>query len=62
MNELVSFFYICLYPYYFKKGDKQKKTKEKIKEHLNDIDYHYEDIYLYFHNEEEIQIDLFFLF
>ena len=62
MNELVSFLYICLYPYYFTKGDKQKKTKDEIKEYLNDIDTHHEDIYLYFHDEEEIQADLFFLF
>ena len=62
MNELVSFLYICLYPYYFTKEDKQKKTKDEIKEYLNDIDTHYEDIYLYFHDEEEIQSDLFFLF
>ena len=62
MNELVSFLYICLYPYYFTKTDKQKKSKDEIKEYLNDIDTHYEDIYLYFHDEEEIQSDLFFLF
>ena len=62
MNELVSFLYICLYSYYFAKGDKQKKIKEEIKEFLNDIDAQYEDIYLYFHDEEEIQTDLFFYF
>ena len=62
MNELVSFLYICLYPYYFTKTDKQKKSKDEIKEYLNDIDNHYEDIYLYFHDEEEIQSDLYFLF
>ena len=62
MNELISMLFICLYPYYFSTKDKEKIGKNDIKEYLNDIDNHYEDIYLFFHNEEELQSDLFFLF
>ena len=60
MNELVSMLYICLYPYYLPK--KENHTKEEIKEYLKDIDSHYEDIYLYFHDEDELQSDIFYLF
>lgn len=62
MNELISMLFICLYPYYFSSKDKEKIGKNDIKVYLNDIDNHYEDIYLFFHNEEELQSDLFFLF
>lgn len=60
MNELVSMLYICLYPYYLPK--KENHTKEEIKEYLKDIESHYEDIYLYFHDEDELQSDIFYLF
>ena len=62
MNELISMLFICLYPYYFPCKNKENDDKNKIKEYLNDVDNHYEDIYLFFHNEEELQSDLFFLF
>ena len=62
MNELISMLFICLYPYYFPCKNKENDDKNKIKEYLNDVDNHYEDIYLFFHKEEELQSDLFFLF
>ena len=61
MNELISMLYICFYPYYFAPKEKNIE-KDEIKKYLNDLESHYEDIYLYFHNENEIQSDLFFLF
>ena len=60
MNELVSMIYICLYPYYF--SSKEKINKEQIYEYLNDIDKYYKEIYLFFHDEDQIQSDLFYLF
>ena len=60
MNELVSMIYICLYPYYF--STKEKINKEKIYEYLNDINKYYKEIYLFFHDEDQIQSDMFYLF
>ena len=60
MNELVAMIYICLYPYYF--SNKEKMDKEKIYEYLNDIDKYYKEIYLFFHDEDQIQSDLYYLF
>jgi len=60
MNELVSMLYISLYPYYLPK--KENHTKEEIKEYLKDIESHYEDIYLFFYDEDELQSDIFYLF
>ena len=62
MNELVSMLYICLYPYYFPFKGKQNVDKNEIKNYLNDIESHYEDIYLFFYDENEIQSDIYFLF
>jgi hypothetical protein len=41
---------------------KENHSKEEIKEYLKDIESHYEDIYLYFHDEDELQSDVFYLF
>ena len=64
MNELLSMIYICLYPYYFNDKDYKKEdiTKEKLHEYLNDINKYYKEIYLFFHDENEIQSDLYYLF
>ena len=64
MNELLSMLYICLYPYYFNNisNNKEKITRDKMYEYLNDIDKYYKEIYLFFHDEDEIQSDLYYLF
>ena len=64
MNELLSMIYICLYPYYFDDKDykREKITKEKLYEYLDDINKYYKELYLFFHDENEIQSDLYYLF
>ena len=65
MNELLSMIYICLYPYYFNnnlENKNEKITKENLYEYLNDINKYYKEIYLFFHDETQIQSDLFYLF
>ena len=64
MNELLSMLYICLYPFYFNssKNKKEKLTKEKVYEYLDDINKYYKELYLFFHDEDEIQTDLYYLF
>jgi hypothetical protein len=62
MNELLSIFYLVFYPYYFPCTRKPKNTKDDIIDFLKDINLYKEDIYIFFHDEEEIQSDLFFIF
>ena len=63
MNELISMLFICLYPYYFPyNNNKEKIEKDEVKNNLNDIESYYEDIYYFFHNEDELESDLSFLF
>ena len=62
MHELIAILFLILYPYYLKIIDKPKPEKNEIIDYLNDIETHYEKIYLFFHDEDEIQADLFFLF
>jgi len=62
MNELLAIIYLVFYPYYFPSTRKPKYTKNDILECLKDIELYKEDIYLFFHDEDEIQSDLFFTF
>ena len=64
MNELVSMLYICMYPFYFNNPEskKEKITKEKIYKYLNDVEKYYKELYLFFHDEDHIQSDLYYLF
>ena len=65
MNELLSMIYICLYPYYFENNinnKHEKITKDTLYEYLDDINKYYKEIYLFFHDENEIQSDLYYLF
>ena len=62
MNELLAIFYLVFYPYYFPCTRKPKNTKNDIIEFLKDIELYNEDIYIFFHDEDEIQSDLFFIF
>ena len=62
MNELLAIIYLVFYPYYFSSTRKPKYTKNDIIECLKDIELYKEDIYIFFHDEDEIQSDLFFTF
>ena len=62
MNELLAIIFIAFYPYYFTCTRKPKTTKEDIIEYLKDINLYKDDIYIYFHDEDEIQSDLFYTF
>ena len=62
MNELLAILYLVFYPNYFPCTRKPKTTKNDIIEFLKDIELYKEDIYIFFHDEDEIQSDLFFTF
>ena len=62
MHELIAILFLILYPYYLKNSEKPKPEKEEVISYLNDIESNYKKIYLFFHDEDEIQADLFFLF
>ena len=62
MNELLAILYLVFYPFYFPCTRKPKTTKNDIIDFLKDIELYKEDIYIYFHDEDEIQSDLFFTF
>jgi TBC1 domain family protein 5 len=62
MNELLAIIFIVFYPYYFVCTRKPKTTKEDIIDYLKDFNLYKDDIYIYFHDEDEIQSDLFYTF
>ena len=62
MNELLAIIFIAFYPFYFTCTRKPKTTKEDIIDYLKDINLYKDDIYIYFHDEDEIQSDLFYTF
>jgi TBC1 domain family protein 5 len=63
MNELLAVIIFSLYPFYFYSSDKSKKTFENIATMMRAYEEkHLKDIYLFFHDMEEFQSDLFFLF
>ena len=67
MNDLVAILIICFYPYYFSFEEKEKPHKEDIIKYINIKEpkerYKYSNIiYNYFHDEDEIECDLFFAF
>ena len=67
MNELLAILILCFYPYYFVFDKKPKPSKDEIIKYLNIKDEKENNKYLikiynYFHDEEEIECDLFFSF
>ena len=55
MNELLAIIFIVFYPFYFTCTRKPKNTKENIIDFLKDINLYKDDIYIFFHDEDEIQ-------
>ena len=62
MHELLANILIVFYPFYFTHNTKPKNKKEDIIDFLKDVNLYKNDIYLFFHDEEEIQADLFYTF
>ena len=62
MNELLAVIFIVFYPFYFEYNRKPKYKKENILEYLNDINLYKDDIYIFFHDKDEIQADLYYTF
>ena len=63
MNDILSIIFLSIYPYYFKNNNKNnfkiENIKDKDKENIID---NAENIYLFFHDEDELESDLFILF
>ena len=62
MHELLANILIVFYPFYFSHNTKPKYKKEDILDFLKDVNLYKNEIYLFFHDEEEIQADLFYTF
>ena len=69
MNEILAVLLLAFYPVYFISKSKPKPNKTEVmkiinrfmnSEEINENDY--EDLYVFFHDEEEIQSDLFYTF
>ena len=67
MNDLLAILLLCLYPYYFPIDSNEKISKEDIIKIFNlkeskDIYKYSIKIYNYFHDENDLECDLFYLF
>ncbi|MCQ2820904.1 MAG: TBC domain-containing protein, partial [archaeon] len=65
MNELLAVLYLAFYPFYYKTVTKPKPTKDDILKYFENeetFNKNINDIYIYFHDEDEIQADLYILF
>lgn len=63
LNDIVSLFFLAFYPYYF--TNTSKASKEDLIKYSQDeanIKQHAEELYLFFHDENELQADLFLIF
>jgi TBC1 domain family protein 5 len=63
MNDIVSIIFLCLYPYYF--PNEKKISIESImknKDKINNKKENSEILYLFFHDEEEFESDLYICF
>ena len=63
MNDILSIIFLSLYPYYFP-NNKNNNTEKLFKNNLdnNTIIQNAENIYLFFHDEDEFESDLFICF
>ena len=66
MNDILSVIFLALYPYYYKLDQKQKSLKKEdlisfASEEKSALE-HSSDLYMFFHDEEEIETDLFYCY
>ena len=68
MNEILAVLLLAFYPVYFVSKSKPKPNKNEIMNIVNQFmnegktDINYEDLYVFFHDEDEIQSDLYYTF
>ena len=66
MNEILAGLLLAFYPVYFVSKSKPKPNKNEIMNILNQFegntDINYEDLYVFLHDEDEIQSDLYYTF
>ena len=68
MNEILAVLLLAFYPVYFVSKSKPKPNKNDIMNIVNQFinegktDINYENLYVFFHDEEEIQSDLYYTF
>ena len=65
MSDILGVFFIAFYPYYCKNPSKPKQTHQDICSFLSSNDQaaaHIDDIYTYFHDEDFLEADLYFVF
>ena len=60
MNDILSIIFLCLYPYYFP-NEKKLSIESIMKDKINKIK-NSEILYLFFHDEEELESDLYICF
>lgn len=64
MNEILAIFVFAFYPYYFKNPyeKEQKDNNNNMQVYLSDPKTYEKQLYHFFHDEAELQSDLYFLF
>lgn len=62
MNEILAVLLYAIYPFYFVQNNMKHSSEDILKFYKTDQVKYSNEIYHYFHNQEELQSDLFFLF
>ena len=59
MNDILSIIFLSLYPYYFPNNKNKNCLIPNLSKNKNEIINNAENIYLFFHDEEEFESDLY---
>ena len=65
MSDILGVFFIAFYPYYCKNPTKPKQTYQDVSSFLSSHEQtstHIDDVYTYFHDEDFLEADLYFVF
>ena len=62
MNEILAVLLFAVYPFYFNESNSKYSCADIEKFYKTDKEKYLNDIYSYFHNQDELQSDLYFLF